>query len=40
MDPKDTTMFTSRLESPPASERPAEPMEEMEMDRGAFLSMA
>lgn len=40
MDPKDTTMFTSKLESPPASERPAEPMEEMEMDRGAFLSMA
>lgn len=40
MDPKDTTMFTSKLESPPPSERPEEPMEEMEMDRSAFLSMA
>lgn len=40
MDPKDTTLFTSRLEAPPITERPAEPMETMEMDRGAFLSMA
>lgn len=39
MDPKDTTMFTSKLELPPPSERPEEPMEEMEMDRSAFLSM-
>lgn len=40
MDPKDTMMFTSKLESPPPSERPAEPMDEMEMDQRAFLSMA
>lgn len=40
MDPKDTMLFTSRLESPPPSERPEEPMDEMEMDRSSFLSMA
>jgi hypothetical protein len=41
MDPKDTTMFVSRLEAPPASLRTqmAPPIEEMEMDRGSFLSM-
>lgn len=40
MDPKETTLFTSRLEAPPPSVQAAkEPMEEMEMDRGAFLSM-
>lgn len=41
MDPKDTTMFTMKLEAPPVSvqaELPA-PIEEMEMDRGSFLSM-
>lgn len=41
MDPKDTTMFSSRLEAPPPSVTATkEPMEEMEMDRGAFLSMS
>lgn len=39
MEPKETTLFISRLEMPPPSERSAEPMEDMEMDRGAFLSM-
>jgi hypothetical protein len=39
MDPKETTMFTSKLEAPPPSEQKSEPMEELEMDRGAFLSM-
>jgi hypothetical protein len=38
MDPKDATLFTSRLEAPPIGEV-TEPMEEMEMDRGAFLSL-
>lgn len=41
MDPKETTLFTSRLEAVPAvvaAEMPP-PIEEMEMDRGAFLSM-
>lgn len=40
MDPKETTMWTSKLEAPPPSEQPAEPMEAMEMDRGSFLSMS
>lgn len=41
MDPKETTLFTSRLEAPPAAiAATREPMEEMEMDRGAFLSMS
>lgn len=40
MDPKDVTMFTSRLEAPPPElKAKVDPMEEMEMDRGAFLSM-
>ena len=41
MDPKETTLFTLRLEAPPASEKDAveAPMEAMEMDRGSFLSM-
>ena len=41
MDPKDVTMFTSRLEAPPIElqERMGPPIEEMEMDRGSFLSM-
>lgn len=41
MDPKETTMFTLRLEAPPASEaqKTEPPMETMEMDRGSFLSM-
>lgn len=41
MDPKDTTMFTSRLEAPPAEiqAKMAPLIEEMEMDRGSFLSM-
>lgn len=37
MDPKETTLFVLRLEAPPATE--SAPAEEMEMDRGAFLSM-
>lgn len=37
MDPKDTTMFTLKLEAKPQSE--STPMEEMEMDRGAFMAM-
>jgi hypothetical protein len=41
MDPKDTTMFVSRLEAPPASIQATmgPSIEEMEMDRGSFLSM-
>lgn len=41
MDPKDTTLFTSRLEAPPAKVAAdlGPPIETMEMDRGAFLSM-
>jgi hypothetical protein len=41
MDPKDVTMFTSRLEAPPIElqERMGPPIEEMEMDRRSFLSM-
>ncbi len=41
MDPKDTTLFTSRLEAPPASVAASTtpPIETMEMDRNAFLSM-
>lgn len=41
MDPKDTTMFVAKLESPPpelAQEQPL-PIDSMEMNRGAFLSM-
>jgi hypothetical protein len=41
MDPKDTAMFVLRLETPPielAGDQPA-PIDSMEMDRGAFLSM-
>jgi hypothetical protein len=38
MDPKDTQMFTLRLEAPPA-EADVEP-QELEMSRDAFLSMA
>lgn len=43
MDPKDTTLFTSRLEAPPIeaiASGAAAPLDEMEMDRRAFLSMA
>lgn len=36
MDPKETTMFTLRLESPPEQEK--EP-EEMEMSRSAFMAL-
>jgi hypothetical protein len=41
MDPKDVAMFTSKLEAPPADVQAtmAPPIEEMEMDRGSFLSM-
>lgn len=40
MDPKDVTMFTSQLEAVPAEVRgDTTPMEELEMDRNAFLSM-
>lgn len=41
MDPKDTTMFVMKLETPPVEagvDQPA-PIDVMEMDRGAFLSM-
>lgn len=38
MEPKETTMFSIRLEQPPPSVAAPEP-EEMEMERGAFLSM-
>jgi hypothetical protein len=38
MDPKDTTLFTSQLEAPPASEQSEDPMDDMEMDASAFLS--
>lgn len=41
MDPKDTAMFALRLEAVPAelsADQPA-PIDSMEMDRGAFLSM-
>jgi len=38
MEPKDTTMFSMRLETPP-SDVEAKP-EEMEMSAGAFLGMA
>jgi hypothetical protein len=37
MDPKDTTMFTMRLEAPPVDIESAP--EEMEMSRDAFLSL-
>jgi hypothetical protein len=41
MEPKETTMFSMRLEAPPPQVRAnaPEPMEQMEMDRGSFLSM-
>jgi hypothetical protein len=41
IDPKDATLFTSRLEAPPPNiaAQMAPPIEEMEMDRGSFLSM-
>ncbi len=41
MDPKETTMFLLKLEAPlvePGGEQPV-PIDSMEMDRGAFLSM-
>jgi hypothetical protein len=38
MDPKDTTMFTMRLEAPP-EEADAKP-EEIEMSADSFLNMA
>lgn len=38
MEPRETTMFSMRLETPPPSLQAAE-AEEMEMDRGSFLSM-
>jgi hypothetical protein len=37
MDPKDTTMFTMRLEAVPVVEKANQP--ELEMDKGAFLSL-
>lgn len=39
MDPKDTAMFAARLEAPPPEFAPEDPIEEMTMDRSAFLSM-
>lgn len=41
MEPKDTTMFTMRLEAKPNApgSTGVVPLEEMEMDRGAFLAM-
>jgi hypothetical protein len=38
MEPKETTMFSMRLEAPPPTVEAPQP-EEMEMERGAFLNM-
>lgn len=41
MDPKDTTMFTMKLEAVPEAvgDPEADPMDSMEMDRSAFMAM-
>jgi hypothetical protein len=39
MEPKETTLFSMRLEAPPPDLRDSVEPQEMEMDRGSFLSM-
>jgi hypothetical protein len=39
MEPKETTLFSMRLEAPPPEIQGSEETQEMEMDRGSFLSM-